>query len=458
MTWFDESRLDDEAALAGHRRRRCVRSPRPAPACAARRVRRRPRSPRPSPAARTRPRPRAVLAAGPDSRLLRAVLEPWCPVPFVAWPSPNLPGWAGSLDLVVVLAPDGHGAGVASAVAEAVRRGCQVVVACPAGSQVAEHAAGRYSSVLPTVSRDQLATAVVVLEYLERVALGPRTDAEAVATALDQVATECSPFRDLAVNPAKMLAIAMADTNPVVWGGSRAGRPRRPPDRRVDPPGQRPRRPRRATPSTCCRCSRPPVPADTFADPFADGPASGERRPMLLVLDDGSEEAVVREERGRLQAAAAARGVRVERLTTDAPTEVARYASLYLSGSYAAQYLRPRSGRRLTASTARRRSTAWRGPRLARRTGWVGHLHDVARRLARQRQDGPGHPGGGRPRLDAAARPRGQRVALRLPLRLARAGVRAGHRLPLAQLRLDPVAAAVAGDDRRGARTSSSSR
>ena len=48
----------------------------------------------------------------------------------------------------------------------------------------------------------------------------------------------------------------------------------------------------------------------------------------------------LRENRGRLLAAAAARGVRVETLTTDAPTEVARYASLFLSGSYAAEYLR----------------------------------------------------------------------------------------------------------------------
>ena len=97
-------------------------------------------------------RPRAVIAAGPDSRLLRAVLEPWCPVPFVAWPGPALPGWAGSLDLVVVLAPDGTDTGTASAVAEAVRRGCQVVVACPPASLVAEHAAGRWSTVLPTVT------------------------------------------------------------------------------------------------------------------------------------------------------------------------------------------------------------------------------------------------------------------------------------------------------------------
>jgi hypothetical protein len=79
-------------------------------------------------------------------------------------------------------------------------------------------------------------------------------------------------------------------------------------------------------------------PRDVFADPFAGG--GGERRPMLLVLDDGSEDAVVREQGGRLRAAADERGVRVETVTTDAPTEVARYASLLLSGTYAAEYLR----------------------------------------------------------------------------------------------------------------------
>ena len=72
-------------------------------------------------------RPRAVVAAGPDSRLLRAVLEPWCPVPFLAWPGPNLPGWAGPMDLVVVLAPQGDDVPTARAVAEAVRRGCPLV-------------------------------------------------------------------------------------------------------------------------------------------------------------------------------------------------------------------------------------------------------------------------------------------------------------------------------------------
>ena len=42
----------------------------------------------------------------------------------------------------------------------------------------------------------------------------------------------------------------------------------------------------------------------------------------------------------RLLATAQERGVRVETLSTDAPTEVARYASLMLSGTYASEYLR----------------------------------------------------------------------------------------------------------------------
>ena len=103
MTWFDESRLDDERALgAADLRLRTL-------AEAGARVRRESTEVTEAldaavSAARDS-RPRAVIAAGPDSRLLRAVLEPWCPVPFVAWPGPSLPGWAGGMDLVVVLAP-----------------------------------------------------------------------------------------------------------------------------------------------------------------------------------------------------------------------------------------------------------------------------------------------------------------------------------------------------------------
>ena len=94
--YFDEARLDDERALgaadpllrslaeSGARVRREAAEAAEATSEAFERNRDN--------------RPRAVIAAGPDSRLLRAVLEPWCPVPFVAWPGPGLPGWAGGLD------------------------------------------------------------------------------------------------------------------------------------------------------------------------------------------------------------------------------------------------------------------------------------------------------------------------------------------------------------------------
>jgi hypothetical protein len=335
-TPFDDTRLDDEQALAGadHVLR--------ALAEAGARVRREAGAAEDAIAEAVAAvsgdvRPRAVIAAGPDSRLLRAVLEPWCPVPFVAWPGPSLPGWAGTLDLVVVLAPEGGDTGTASAVAEAVRRGCTLVVACPPRSMVAEHAAGRYTTVLPTASGDQLATAVVMLEFLDRLDLGPDADAGAVADELDRVAIECSPYKDQAVNPAKMLAIALADSVPLVWGGSvlaaRAARRVAESIRRSSG---------RAALAADAEHLLPVIAAahtrDVFADPFADSD-DGDLRPALLILDDGSADASVREQRGRLTVAAQERVVRVETVATDAGNDVARYAALLATGTYAATYL-----------------------------------------------------------------------------------------------------------------------
>lgn len=330
MPDFDEARLDDEVALAaadirlrelaesGARVRREAGEAAEAIELAV--------------AASRGERPRAVIAAGPDSRLLRAVLEPWCPVPFVAWPGAGLPGWAGSLDLVVMLAPVGSDEAASSAVAEAVRRGCQVVVACRPGSRVAEHAEGRWTTLLPTATGDQLATAVVMLDYLHRVGLGPDCSAEEVARSLDHVAMVSSPHTDLASNPAKELAISLAEALPLVWGGSTlAARAARRVAEQIR------RSSGRSALAGDAEHLLPVIeatrPRNLFDDP------EGDLRPLLLILDDGADDPVVREQRGRLQAAAARSGVRVETLASDAGSEVARYASLLLSGTYAAEYL-----------------------------------------------------------------------------------------------------------------------
>lgn len=336
MSWFDESRLDDERALAAldPLLRQLAES--------GARVRRETGAAAESVAARVdeareRSRPRAVVAAGPDSRLLRAVLEQACPVPFVAWTGPGLPGWAGALDLVVILAPSGSDVVAASAVAEAVRRGCDVLVACPPASLVAEHAVGRDVLMLPTSTGDQLATAVVVLDFLAAAGLGRVVDGDGVAQALDDVAVTCSPYRDLASNPAKEIAIGLADAVPLVWGGSvLAARAARRVAEEL----------RRATGRSAVAGDAEQLlplveaarPRDVFADPFDEG-GGGAARPVLLVLDDGSTDAVVREQAGRLRAAAAAHDVRVTALSAESGTDVARYAALVLEGRYTAAYL-----------------------------------------------------------------------------------------------------------------------
>jgi Bacterial phospho-glucose isomerase C-terminal SIS domain len=281
-------------------------------------------------------RPRAIVAAGADARLLRAVLEPWCPVPFVAWPGPSLPGWAGALDLVVVLAPGGGDSGTASAVIEAVRRGCSLILACPEPSVLAEHAASRDTTLLPTQSDDALAVAVVMLQALHELGLGPEVNAESVATALDTVAISCSPFRDLAINPAKELAIVLADSLPLVWGGSvlaaRAGRRVAEALRRTSGRAALAADADHLLPVLLSASRR-----DLFDDPLTD--SAGDQRPALIVLDDGTDDVAVREQRGRLRAAAASKGVRVHEVQSAEGPEVARYASLLATGTYAAVYV-----------------------------------------------------------------------------------------------------------------------
>ena len=342
---FDETRLDDEGALeqadqvlrplaeAGARVRRESVEAADALAAAVDQIK--------------DDQPRAVVAAGPDSRLLRAVLEPHCPVPFVAWPGPGLPGWAGSLDLVVMLAPGGEDPGSAATVAEAVRRGAQVVVGCPPDSLVARHAEGRHATVLPARSHDQLATAVVVLELLSRVGLGPQTVPDEVADALDEVAIACSPHRDQTVNPAKLLAVAFADSLPVVWGGSvlaaRAARRVAESMRRASGRSALAGDAEHLFPVLAAA-----LPRDVFDDPFADehDGVVREPRPALLVLDDGSQEPGVHEGRTRLTEVADERDLRVEVLTAATGTDLARYASLLGQGRYAAAYLGIGLGRR----------------------------------------------------------------------------------------------------------------
>jgi len=281
-------------------------------------------------------RPRAIVAAGRDARLVRAVLEPVCPVPFVAWPGPGLPGWTGPLDLVIVLGGNTEDPGAMSAASEAVRRGCGLMVASPTDSPVTQASAGsRHAIRFPSQSDDQLAAAVAVLQGLHQLGLGPAVDAKAVAAMLDDVAIECSPNNDVASNPAKDLALMLADALPLVWGGSvLAARAARRVVEAVRLASSRPALAADASHLLPVLKTQPP--RDVFADPFDQ---AEELRPGLVILDDGIDDPGVTETRRQLEEKAEQHDIRVHVVRQANGTDVARYAALTQHGRYAAAYL-----------------------------------------------------------------------------------------------------------------------
>ncbi len=288
-------------------------------------------------------RPRAVIASGPEARLVRAILEPSCPVPFVAWPTHALPAWVGALDLVLVLTDQTYAAEVSATIAEAVRRGARVIVVCPAGSPVAEQAQGRGTTILATQTGDQLAGAMIMLDGLSRIGLGPEVRPDRVAQALDEISQVCSPHQSVASNPAKDLAIALADELPLVWGGSvlaaRASR------RVAEAFREASGRPALAADAAdLVAVIQAAAPRDPFADPFDEFGAV--RCTTLVVLDDHRDDQAMA--RTPLLALAERHDVRVRTISHDQGNDIERYACLLQHGLFAATYLRLGLGSNLT--------------------------------------------------------------------------------------------------------------
>lgn len=200
-------------------------------------------------------RPRAVLIAGPGAAathtadLLGTLAGPGSPVVRLApsgvapaagalrW---ELPGWAGSVDLLLIATPDGTEPSLSLLAEQAYRRGCSVVAVAPAGTPLADAVAGAHGLFAPmaTTPYDQeeplaasspgvfwaLLTPLLVL--LDRVGLlaAPPDTLEKVAGRLDHIAERCGPAIATYSNPAKTLAAELADALPLVWTeGTSAG-------------------------------------------------------------------------------------------------------------------------------------------------------------------------------------------------------------------------------------------
>ena len=285
-------------------------------------------------------RPRGILVLGHEARLVRAVLEPACPVPFMAWPGPGLPAWVGPLDLAVVLGGYDSPEWVLQCTAEAARRGASLIVAAPEDSSLADAASSSATTLIPTPEADPMAAAVAVLAQLGALGLGPTVRPEHVADAADLVAESCSPMRDLSVNPGKMLALELADSLPLIWGGtvlaSRASR------RIAEAMRRACGRPALAADASEIETLLRATPArDMFADPFDGG--ADDARPALVLLDDELLPDRLRESADTLRRLADGVGARVARISSGDDEfeagDVVRYVTLLQKGLYGAAYL-----------------------------------------------------------------------------------------------------------------------
>ncbi|WP_109474217.1 SIS domain-containing protein [Ornithinimicrobium cavernae] len=176
-------------------------------------------------------RPRSVLVAAlGGSALVADVLEllaePGSPVPVQARRNLPLPGWVGPLDLVVAVSLSGRAPGPLAIAAEAARRGASLLTVGADDSPLAE-VCRRARGVHIGVGRGRTSSRTALWSLLVPVLLGsdaigiveaPAGLMTEVATRLDEAAEAYRPASESFVNPAKLLALQLAETVPMVLG------------------------------------------------------------------------------------------------------------------------------------------------------------------------------------------------------------------------------------------------
>ncbi|MFJ7197810.1 MULTISPECIES: SIS domain-containing protein [unclassified Streptomyces] len=244
---LDESLLDAPEALARADRRGLLRGAAEAGA----RVRTAARYAAEAGIAELNPegRPRAVLVAGSGTAasgvadLITALAGASAPVtrihPTGVAPAPGamrwtLPGWAGSVDLLLIVTADGSEPGLSLLAEQAYRRGCSVVAVAPRQSPLREAIDGAHGLVVPMASAPHgeydaetsaagpgtlWALFTPLLALLDRVGLltASAEALQSVADRLDRTAERCGPAIATYSNPAKTLAAELAESLPLIW-------------------------------------------------------------------------------------------------------------------------------------------------------------------------------------------------------------------------------------------------
>lgn len=297
--------------------------------------------------------PRSVVVCGMGSSgiagdVLAAVAGSTCPVPVLTWRGHGLPIWVGAADLVIAVSCSGTTEETLSALDEAARRGCRLLVVSAAGSpaeQLASRGRGLFVPVTqgrqPRASLWALSTPLVIAADALGLLTADHETVELTAVLLEQLAVRCQPDADTVLNPGKSLALSLVGRLPVVWGSSALSGVA-------------------AYRFACQLNGNAKIPAahgvlpeaahnqvvgfdGAFAggprDLFADPDESPETRLHLVLLRDSEEHRQVARRATACRDLARARGVEVSELQGEGGSALERMASLVAVGDWASTYL-----------------------------------------------------------------------------------------------------------------------
>ncbi|OXM50896.1 hypothetical protein CFP71_26470 [Amycolatopsis thailandensis] len=153
------------------------------------------------------------------TRLVAALLTPSCPVPVVV--AEVVPSWIGALDVVFAHTDDAGDRELAASLERAARYGATVVLSAPAEGPVAAAVAGKGLLLAPRlpVPPEMAFPRGLAAALLTANALGLLVaDLEQLADQLDAEAEKDYLARESFANPAKALALKLAERQPLLWG------------------------------------------------------------------------------------------------------------------------------------------------------------------------------------------------------------------------------------------------
>jgi glucose/mannose-6-phosphate isomerase len=179
-------------------------------------------------------RPRAVVVVGTGAAagaadVLVAAAGAVSPVPVIGHHDHGLPGWVGVADVVLAVSGSGRSPLTLNAVEEAARRGCRLLAVGPADTPLqflADRARAPFVAIdgarPERASLWALATPLLAVGAALGVCRDAAAGVEAAAARLEEIASRSRPSSESFVNPAKLLALELAGTLPMIWGTSQA--------------------------------------------------------------------------------------------------------------------------------------------------------------------------------------------------------------------------------------------